>query len=331
MKSNKFLFLVAGVLILALAFSFTLVSTPAEAKTIKLRIAHEMPENHPYHLGTLKFGEILKEKTDGRIEVVVYPSGQLGKQKQLAEMVAANQLDGCLVWQGILEGYDPNVGVICLPFIFDNWEHTWEVIDGEIGQKVLKPVEEKGIKVVTVFNNGLYNIVSRVPVKNPEDMKGVKLRVQPSAVFVETGEMLGAVVTPMAFGEVYSALQLGAVDAEIQGPINVRKSKHFEVAKYTCANNMAFLLEPLLMSAKKFYSLSEEDQKALLEAAHEAAVWQRQNAEEADVVDTKFLKENGMEYYYPDIELWKAAMMPMYDKHPEWKETIDQIKALSKK
>jgi len=331
MKSRNNVFVLLGVMVLVSIFSLTCFSNSSEAGTIKLRIAHEMPENHPYHLGTLKFGEILKEKTDGRIEVVVYPSGQLGKQKELAEMVAANQLDGCLVWQGILEGYDPNVGVICLPFIFDSWEHTWDVIDGEIGQGILKPLEEKGIKVITVFNNGLYNIVSRIPIKTPEDMKGVKLRVQPSAVYVETGEMLGAVVTPMAFGEVYSALQLGAVDAEIQGPINVRKSKHYEVAKYTCVNNISFLLEPILMSAKKFNALSEEDQKTLLEAAHEAAVWQRKNAEEADVVDTKFLKENGMEYYYPDINLWKAAMMPMYDKHPEWKETIDKIQALSKK
>lgn len=329
MKSTKFL--VLGILILALAFSFTLVSTSAQAKTIKLRIGHEMPENHPYHLGAIQFGEILKEKTDGRIEVIVYPSGQLGKQKELAEMVAANQLDGCLVWQGILEGYDPNVGVICLPFIFDNWEHTWAVVDGEIGQKVLKPVEDKGIKVIAVFNNGLYNIVSRIPIKTPEDMKGVKLRVQPSAIFTETGEMLGAVVTPMAFGEVYSALQLGAIDAAILGPINIRKSKHYEVAKYTCENHMAFLLEPVLMSTKTFYSLSENDQKAVLEAGHEAAVWQREIAEEADVKDTQFLKENGMNYYQPDIQLWRAAMMPMYDKHPEWKETIDQIRSLSKK
>lgn len=321
---------VIGVICLALLVVSAFAPVPADAKTVKLRVAHEMPENHPYHLGSLKFGELVKERTNGRIEVVVYPSGQLGKQKQLAEMVAAGQLDACLVWQGILEGYDPNTGVICLPFIFDNWEHTWEVIDGEIGQEVLKPVEKKGIKVITVFNNGLYNIVSRVPVKTPEDMKGIKLRVQPSAVFVETGEMLGAVVTPMAFGEVYSALQLGAVDAEIQGPINVRKSKHFEVANYTCANNMAFLLEPILMSTKTFYGLSEEDQKIILDSAHEAAVWQRQNAEEADVVDTKFLKENGMNYEYPDIEVWKAAMMPMYDKHPEWKGTIDKIRSLSK-
>lgn len=325
-----------NVFIMSLVLSFVLSSVvfsfpmEAEAKTTALRIAHEMPENHPYHLGSLKFGELLKEKTNGRMEVKVYPNGQLGTQKELAEMVAANQLDACLVWQGILESYDPNTGVVSLPFIFDSWEHTWKVVDGEVGQEIFAPLEQKGIKVIAVFNNGLYNVVSRVPVKNPEDMVGIKLRVQPSAVFVQSGQMLGSVVTPMAFGEVYSALQLGAIDAQIQGPINVRKSKHYEVAKFTCQNNISFLLEPMLMSSKKFNSFSAEDQKAILEAAYEASLWQRNDAEKADIEDTKFLKENGMEYYVPDMQLWRAAVMPMYDKYPEWKEVVDKIRALAK-
>lgn len=113
------------------------VPMESEAKTTVLRIGHEMPENHPYHLGALKFGEILKEKTNGRMEVKIYPNGQLGTQKELAEMVAANQVDVCLVWQGILESYDPNTGVVSLPFIFDSWEHTWKVIDGEVGRDIL--------------------------------------------------------------------------------------------------------------------------------------------------------------------------------------------------
>lgn len=327
MTKRTFLLTIAAVVFCAI-FGLTFATQNSEAAEIKLRAAHEMPENHPYHLGIVRFGEILKEKTGGRIEVVVYPNGQLGTQKQLAEMVAANQLDICLVWQGILEAFDPNVGVVSLPFIFDSWEHTWKVVDGEVGQAIFAPLEEKNIKIITVFNNGLYNVVSRIPIKTPEDMKGIKLRVQPSAVFVETGQMLGSVVTPMAFGEVYSALQLGAVDAQIQGPINVRKSKHYEVAKYTCQNEISFLLEPVMMNAKTFNSLSAEDQKAVMEAAKEAAEWQRVNAEEADIVDTKFLKENGMHYYPADKEEWIAASMPMYDKYPQWKEIIEKINAL---
>ncbi len=310
--------------VLGMAF----VSQRADAAEIKLRAGHEMPENHPYHLGTVRFGELLKEKTNGRIEVVVYPNGQLGNQTQMAQMVAANQLDVCLAWQGVLESFDPNVGVLSLPYIFDSWEHTWKVVDGELGQAIFAPLEAKGIKIITVFNNGLYNVVSRVPVKTPEDMKGIKLRVQPSAVFTETGEMLGSVVTPMAFGEVYSALQLGAIDAGILGPINIRKSKHYEVAKFTCQNEIHYLLEPMMMSAKAFKALSTEDQKAVLEAAKEAAEWQRVEAEKEDASDTAFLKENGMHYFVPDKDEWRAAVMPVYDKYPQWKEMVEKINKL---
>ncbi|MFA0889884.1 MAG: TRAP transporter substrate-binding protein [Synergistales bacterium] len=331
MKSCRWFSRIVGALLFVslLAAGSAFVPGAAEAVT-KLRMGHEMPENHPYHIGSVKFGDILKQKTGGRIEVVVYPNGQLGNQKQLAEMVAAGQLDLCLVWQGIMESYDKNTGVVSLPFIFDSWKHTWKVVDGPVGQEIFKPLEAKNIKVVTVFNNGLYNVVSRVPIKSPADMKGIKLRVQPSAVFVETGQMMGSVVTPMAFGEVYSALQLGAIDAQIQGPINVRKSKHFEVAKYTCQNEISFLLEPMLMNAKSFYALSKEDQKAVLDAAHEAAVWQRKFAEEEEVRDTVFLKANGMQYYKADKNQWRAATMPMYDKHPEWKGMVKKINDLKK-
>lgn len=318
-------------LVLVLCVSLIAVGCSSGEKKeekVTLRIGHEMPENHPYHLGSVKFGEILAEKTNGKFEVVVYPNAQLGKQKALAEMVAADQLDFCLVWQGILEGYDPDAGVISLPFLFKDWDHVYRTVDGEIGEQMFKGLEEKGIKVLVNFNNGLYNFVSTVPIEKPADMKGVKLRVQPSAVFTATGEMLGAVVTPMAFSEVYTALQLGAVDAEIQGPINVRKSKHFEVADYTCECHINHLLEPLLMSVKKFNSFSPEDQKAIREAALEAAQYQRELAEKADGEDTKFIKDNGMKYTKADLNEWREAVAPVYDKFPQWKGIVEKVKAI---
>lgn len=303
---------------------------PAEKKVEKvtLRLGHEMPEDHPYHLGALKFGEILAQKTNGKYEVVVYPNAQLGTQKQMAEMVATNQLDLCLTWQGILEAFDPNTGVVSLPFIFRDWDHVYKVVDGPVGQELFKGVEAKGIKVLTNFNNGLYNIVSRVKIEKPEDVKGIKLRVQPSKVFTDTGEMMGAVVTPLAFSEVYTALQMGAIDAQIQGPINVRKSKHYEVAKFTCENQINFLLEPLMMSMKKFGELPAEDQKAIMEAAKEAADWQREDAEKADGVDSQFLKDNGMQYIKTDIEAWRKATAPIYDKYSQWKDMVAKIQAV---
>lgn len=295
---------------------------------ITFRIGHEMPETHPYHLGIVKFMEILNEKSGGRFEANYYPNGQLGKQKELAEMVASDQLDICLVWQGIVEGFDPEVGVVSLPYLFRDWEHTWKVMDGPIGQKIMGGAEKKGIKVLTNFNNGLYSIVSVMQIKTPEDLKGVKMRVQPSAVFTKIYEGFGAVVTPLAFGEVYTALQLGTMDAQIQGPINVYESKHYEVAKYTCENNIHYLLEPVLFSKKAFDRLSKEDQDLVEEAAKEAATWQRENAEQAHEENKKRLTEQGMEYFPADIELWETEAKKVYEKFPEWEGIIEEIRAV---
>lgn len=299
-----------------------------QQEKITLRLGHELQEDHPYHLGAVKFGELLAQKTNGKYEVLVYPNAQLGTQAQLAEMVAANQLDFSLGWQGILEAYDPDIGIISLPFLFRDWDHVYKMADGPIGEELFKGAEQKGIKVVTNFNNGLYNIVSRMEIKTPEDMKGKKLRVQPSAVFTRTGEVLGAVVTPMAYSEVYSALQLGAIDAEIQGAVNIKKGKHLEVAKYTCECNINYLLEPLMMSIKTFNAMPPEDQKAVMEAGKEAAIWQRENAEKTEEEDAKFLQENGMQYYKTDIAAWEKATAPIYDEYPEWKDMVDKIKAI---
>lgn len=291
-----------------------------------LRLGHEMPENHPYHLGSVIFADLVKEKTNGEIEIKIYPHGTIGKQKEMAQAVSMGRLDFCLTWQGILEAYDKNVGAITMPYEYRDWDHVWKVLDGPIGEEVLKGVEKKGIKVLVNFNNGLYSFVSAVEIKSPEDIKGIKLRVQPSAVFIETGEILSAVVTPMSFGEVYNALQLGTIDAEIQGPINVRKSKHYEVAKYTCETNMYYLLEPLMMSMKTWNGLTESQQIAIKEAAVEAAIEQRKMADEAHIVDREYLISQGMKYYQPDRAEWEDALKIMYDNHPEWANVIKRIR-----
>jgi len=293
-----------------------------------LRLGHELPENHPYNLGALEFGRLVSEKTNGEIEIKVYPNGTLGKQKELAQAVSMGQLDFSEAWQGVLEAFDKNIGAVTMPYQYRDWEHVWEVLDGPIGEEVFKGVEEKGIKVVSVFYNGTYSFVSSVPIRTPEDVKGIKLRTQPSNVFIEFGEMLGAVVAPMAFSEVYNALQLGTVDAEIQGPINVRKSKHYEAADWTCETKMFCLLEPLMMSMKTWNKLNESQQQIILESAKEAAVYQRALAEKDEADARAFLVDQGMTFYQPDRAVWEEALKAMYDKHPEWQDIFDRVEAL---
>lgn len=323
MKRKNQFSLVILIVILVVFFSMN----TSLAKQV-LRLGHELPENHPYHLGALEFAKLVSEKTNGEIEIKIYPNATIGKQKEMAQAVSMGQLDFSEAWQGVLEAFDKNIGSITMPYQYRDWEHVWEVLDGPIGEEVFKGVEAKGIKVISVFFNGTYSFVSSVPIRTPEDVKGIKLRTQPSNVFIEFGEMLGAVVSPLAFSEVYNALQLGTVDAEIQGPINVYKSKHYEAADWTCETKMFFLLEPLMMSMKTWNKLNDSQQQIILESAKEAAVYQRKLAEKDENDARELLIAQGMTFYQPDRALWEEALKPMYDKHPEWKNIFARIQEL---
>lgn len=298
----------------------------------KLTIAHCMPENHPYDMGCQKFGELIEEKTNGRFELIIYPNAQMGTEHQIAEMCSAGTLDFACVWPGGFEQYSPLTGVTRLPFLFDSWEQYWKAIDGEIGAKVYKELLQNNIEVLPSFVNGKYNIVSKMPIETPEDAKGKKFRVQPSAVVSKLFETLGCIVSPISFGEVYTALQLGTVDAEFQSPVNTYQSSHFEVAGYTTETEMAYFIQCLAVNSNIIKGFSEEDQKAIRDAAQEAAIWQREYAYKETEEDIKLLKEKGMVFFTADKNLWREATASIYDYYyklyPEWEDIVEKIKSI---
>jgi tripartite ATP-independent transporter DctP family solute receptor len=302
------------------------------AATYKLRLGHNQPETHPYHLGAVKFAEILKAKSKGRIIIDIYPQAQLGEQKQMLEMVTAGTLDICESWQGSLEQYDPSLGVTTLPFLFENWDHVWKVMDSPIGQNVFGNLQRNNIKVLTCFYNGAYNIVGNAAIRKVNDLKGKKVRVQPSAVFTRIFEALGCVVTPLPFSEVYTALQLGTVDLQIQNPINIEESRQYEVAKYTTEVNMFYLLEPVSMSLKSLNKFSKKDQKLIQDSAREAAVWQRAMSEKREKESKKFIIKKGMKYLNTNVAPWKKTVESIYKqefkRYPKWEGIVEKIRAM---
>ncbi len=279
----------------------------AEGHTFKLAL--EMSIGHPYYLGAAKFDELLQQKTGGRAKVEIFPNGQLGTQKDTAEACAMGGLDFAMTMTSILEKYDPRFEAISLPFIFRDWDHVFKTVDGEIGKKLNSFIEPKGIVIVAYFLNGDLHVTSRIPVKGPEDMKGIKLRTQQAKTMIEFGNALKVVGTPMPYGEIFSALQMGTIDAEVQNLNNVLFDKHYEVAKYINESTPFFYLEPLLMSRDILNGLPEDIRKAIFEAAHEAALWQRQLY--LDKRDKEFipkLKELGMTFMPSPQEVWKKAL-----------------------
>ena len=300
----------------------------ASTETYVFRLAVEMPIGHPYWAGASKFNELLQERTEGRVKVEIYPSGQLGTQKETAEAVAMGALEFSLVSGSILERYDPRAEAVGLPYIFRDLDHCYKTMFGAYGKEMSSWFEPKGIMVPAYFLNGPKHVTSRVLIRGPEDMKGIKLRTQQAATMIEFGKALGCVVAPMPYGEIYTALQLGTVDAEVQCVANVLFVKHYEVAKYMNESVPFVYLEPLLMSKVVYDNLPKDIQDAIVDCAIKAAEWQwnyyRSNMYEEYIPK---LKELGVKFTSSDDEDWKNALEAAgyYEKFIQHKPLVDEI------
>jgi tripartite ATP-independent transporter DctP family solute receptor len=240
-------------------------------------------------------------------------------------------LDFAMTMTSILESYDPRFEAISLPFVFRDWDHVFKVVDGAVGQKLNSFIEPKGIIISAYFLNGDLHVASTIPIKGPEDMKGIKLRCQQAKTMLEFGKALETVVTPMPYGEVFTALQLGTIDAEVQNLSNLLFDKHYEVVDYVNEATPFYYLEPLLMSRMVFEELPEDIQKAVFEAAREAAEWQRQLY--LDNRDNEFipqLKEHGVTFIPSPDKPWRKALEDAgyYEVFAEHQELVDEILAV---
>lgn len=331
MSIFKKCFGVVVTLLLAITFMMP-VQADAAGKKILLRLGHEMPEGHPYHVGALKFGEILSQKTNGEITLQVFPNGTIGKQSQLVEAMSMGTVDLALTNSVVLERYAPLMAVLVMPYVIRDWDHLYKVVDGEIGAELNKMLEAKGVTVLAWHETGTTNINSNKPIIKPSDIKGVKTRVFIGPSYAEVGKALGCVIATMAYSEVYTGLQLGTIDAQFMSGSNVLLSKFFEVAKYYNINELGFFLEPLSMSTMVLDRMSPVHQKAIKEAAWESALWQRPyaRAEQAKDLDT-LEKKCGLIVHRPTLEEkaeWAKVIEPVYEKFPDWLPMINRIRAV---
>lgn len=300
----------------------------APANQIVLRLGHEMPEDHPYHYGVTQFAKLVAEKTNNAVKVEVYPNGTIGKQADLTQGVSMGTIDCALVFSIILEQYSPDFGVLTLPYCFSSWDHAWKVLDGPIGDELNKTVENKGIKVLSYMMNGLANVNTVKPVMTPQDIKGIKLRVQEGPSYVALGKALGTVTTPMAFSEVYTALQLHTIDGQLQTVQNIKSNKFYEVAKYYTQINMCYNTQPLIMSKSVFDKLTPEYQKAVMEAAKEAAKMERDYHLKGEEADMQECVKNGLKVYtLTDAQLaqWHDAVQPVFKEFPQLMDRYNKI------
>jgi tripartite ATP-independent transporter DctP family solute receptor len=323
---------------LSLVVVFTLVATgmtaSAESKKIVLRFAESNAENDPIVTAGKYFADKVAEKTDGRIQIDVYPAGQLGSNKEVLQLLQMGAVDITRVKPGHLSDLGvKNVLVYSLPYIFDDIQHARRVLTSDLGKKILEGIQEQGAQVVGLgyYANAPRGFFFRDNEVDPlEDLAGLKLRVMPGQIYVDLIEAFGASPTPIAFSELYSALQTGVVDGAEQPVKGFYAQKFYEICKYFTFDNHQADPSIHVISEMTWNSLSAEDQQLLRDTLAESSKWfdDKMNV----IVDEYIaeLKENGVQFAEPtDMDKWKSAAEKLYSTYGAgFEEEIAQIKSM---
>lgn len=297
---------------------------------ITLKIGHVLDEKSNYHQGVVKFKELVEKKTDGQVVLELFPNGTLGGERDMIEGLGIGSVDLVLTATATLSGFSPEVNVIDLPFLFRDFNHAHKVLDGEIGDDLRKKVEDAaGVKTLAWMESGFRNIATKdKEVTKPEDMKGIKIRSIENDIHMDAYQAMGALPTPMAFTELFTALQQGVLDAQ-DNPIPVMASSNLdEVQRNITMTRHFYNASLVLMSNKKYESLTPEQQEAIEEAALEAATYERQVTGEMENQYIEEMKQNGVEIIEdPNVNLFIEAIQPIYEKYePRFgKDLIEKI------
>ncbi len=282
-----------------------------------MRLASALPMDHPYMVGAQKFADLIKERTQGRIEIKLYPSNQLGKgEREMTEGIQQGAIDLLVTSTGPLGGFSPSINILDFPFLFRDFNHVDLVMDGPIGRKLLDDFEKANIKALSFWENGFRHLTnSKVEVKKVTDAKGLKIRTMENKVHLSAWKDAGLNPTPMAWGEVYTALQQKVIDGQ-ENPIAVFYSSKFWDAgqKHFSLTAHVYSPSPFLMSKKTFDSMPKEDQELFVKTSYEAGKFQRKINRDAEEAKLKEMADKGVAIVRDvDRESFKKAMAPTYE------------------
>jgi tripartite ATP-independent transporter DctP family solute receptor len=285
----------SGVFLAAVAV-FMFLLTGAAFAAVEFKFAHSGSLEHQYQIGAEQFKKLVEEKSGGEMKVNIFPQAQLGGERDLAEGVRMGTIEMSSVAAGNMAGFVPELQVFGVPFLFQTREQVYSVLDGPVGKDLADIMLGKGFVNLSIWEVGFRNITNNIrPVKTPDDMKGLKIRVQESKIWIEFMKSLGAIATPIPFGELYTALQQKVVDGQENPVATIYSMKFYEVQKYLSLTGHTY--EPALVVAnpKWFNGLDPKHQAILKEAAMEAAVFQRQKLAELDRERFEVIRKAGVE------------------------------------
>lgn len=290
---------------------------PAQFKA-SMKLASSVAPDHPYNVGGKKFADLIKERTNGRIDIKIYPAGQLGKgEREMTEGVQQGTIDLLVTSTGPQGGFSPSINILDFPFLFRDYAHVDSVLDGPIGRKLLDDFEKANLKGLAFWENGFRHLTnSKLPVRKVEDAKGLKIRTMENKVHLAAWKAAGLNPTPMAFGEVFTALQQKVIDGQ-ENPVAVIYSSKFWDAGQKYFSFTAHVYSPaiLMMSKKVFDSMPKEDQELFLKTALEVGKFQRKLNRDDEDRKMKEMEAKGVQVIRDvDRESFRKAMSPIYEQ-----------------
>lgn len=316
-KSISFFFLgvMTGVLVASAGFSWvqrrSLSNLPA---TKVLKLAHTLDPKHPVHQAMVFMSDRLREKSNGSMQLEIYPNGQLGSEQECIELLQQGALDIAKTSAAPLEGFIPELAIFGVPYIFRDEDHYWRLIQGELGQQLLSAGETKGIRGLCYYDAGARSFYTvNKPILAPSDLKGLKIRVQQSKTAMDMVETLGGSPTPVPFGELYTALQSRMVDGAENNAPSLHSSRHYEVCKHYSLDEHTRVPDLLLISSLVWEQLSPAARTWLQQSADESSEFQRKLWREETDRLLELLEKEGVAIHRPNLAPFAEEVKRMHE------------------
>ncbi len=294
-----------------------------------LKLAHGLDPSHSVHKGMVYMADRVYEKSDGHMRLDVYPSGQLGSERENVEMLQIGSLAITKVSAAVMEGFAPSYRIFGLPYIFTSIEHSHRVLDSDVGREILMDGEEFWLRGLTFYDAGSRSFYTKDrPIEHPDDLRGLKIRVMQSPSAVNMIRAFGGSPTPISWGELYTALQGGVVDGAENNPPSFYLSHHYEVCRFYSINEHSTIPDVLLISTKIWNQLTEQEQQWLQEAADESAIHQRELWKESEQHALEQVKAAGVTVLYPDKQPFIELVEPLYDAYKQDERIYNMVERI---
>jgi tripartite ATP-independent transporter DctP family solute receptor len=297
-----------------------------------LRLAHSLDVTHPVHLGMAYMAQRVEQLSEGELRIQIFPNGQLGGERETAELLQLGSVDITKVASSVIENFVPSMAVFSLPYLFDDADHYWTVFQSDLGRDILLEGEQYWMRGLTYYDAGFRSFMMRDrAVHEPADLSGSKVRVMQSNIQIQTINALGGHATPMSLGELYTAMQSGVVDGADGNPPTMYQTKLFEVSSYYILDEHSAPPDVMLISTHTWNSLTPQQQAWIDQAVEESIAYQRERWEEGSDRALENMRAAGLTIIEPDKEPFRQAVQPMYDnlRGTRLGDLADQIRAMA--